>query len=164
MSNRPSWDDYFLKMAAVCAERATCDRRHVGAVIVRDNHPIATGYNGAPPGLPHCDEVGHLLREVDGRPSCHRATHAEQNAILTAARFGHRTDGATIYVTAQPCLNCAKAIITAGIVKVVWSDGYPDPISLEFLQEAGVQLLNRGADGPSAAAPTPGEQPAPSGT
>lgn len=137
---RPGWDAYFLKMAAVCAERATCDRKSVGAVIVRDNHPIATGYNGSPPGLPHCDEAGHLLREVDGRPSCQRATHAEQNAILTAARFGHRTEGATIYVTAQPCLNCAKAIITSGIVRVVWTEGYPDPISLEFLHQAGIRL------------------------
>jgi dCMP deaminase len=139
---RPDWDAYFLKMAAVCAERATCDRKYVGAVIVRDNHPIATGYNGSPPGLPHCDEAGHLLREVDGRPSCHRATHAEQNAILTAARFGHRTEGATIYVTAQPCLNCAKAIITAGIRRVVWTEGYPDPVSLEFLDGAGVELVH----------------------
>ena len=156
MSQRPSWDEYFLKMAAVCAERATCDRKHVGAVIVRDNHPIATGYNGAAPGLQHCDEVGHLLRIVDGRPSCHRATHAEQNAIFTAARFGHRTEGATIYVTAQPCLNCAKAIITAGIVKVVWSEGYPDPVSLEFLSSAGVQLVNKGHATPADAEPAPG--------
>ena len=140
--NRPSWDSYFLKMATVCAERATCDRKSVGAVIVRDNHPIATGYNGAPPGLPHCDEAGHLLREVDGRPSCQRATHAEQNAIITAARFGHRTEGATIYVTAQPCLNCAKAIITAGIRRVVWTEGYPDPIGREFLEQAGVALVH----------------------
>lgn len=137
---RPGWDEYFLKMAKVCAERASCDRRHVGAVIVRDNHPIATGYNGAPPGLPHCDEVGHLLKEVDGRPSCQRATHAEQNAILTAARFGHRTEGATIYVTDQPCLNCAKAIITSGMRRVVWAEGYPEPESLEFLREAGIEL------------------------
>ncbi|MDB5100777.1 MAG: putative dCMP deaminase [Cyanobacteria bacterium RYN_339] len=156
MAGRPSWDDYFLKMATVCAERATCDRRHVGAVIVRDHHPIATGYNGSPPGLPHCDDVGHLMREVDGRPSCHRATHAEQNAIFTAARFGHRTEGATIYVTAQPCLNCAKAIITAGIRKVVWSDGYPDPVSLEFLEGAGVEMVNRGASTVADAAPSPG--------
>jgi dCMP deaminase len=145
MARRPSWDDYFLMMAQVVATRATCDRKHVGAVIVRDRHPIATGYNGAPPGLPHCDEVGHLLREVDGRPSCQRATHAEQNAILTAARFGHRTDGATIYVTAQPCLNCAKAIITAGIQRVVWREGYPDPVSLEFLEAAGICLEHRPA-------------------
>lgn len=140
--NRPTWDVYFLKMAAVCAERATCDRKSVGAVIVRDNHPIATGYNGSPPGLPHCDEVGHLLREIDGRPSCQRATHAEANAIITAARFGHRTEGATIYVTAQPCLNCAKAIITAGIRRVVWKEGYPEPVSLEFLEQAGVALVH----------------------
>lgn len=139
---RPDWDTYFLKMAAVCAERATCDRKLVGAVIVRAHHPIATGYNGSPPGLPHCDEAGHLLREVDGRLSCFRATHAEQNAILTAARFGHPTEDATIYVTAQPCLNCAKAIITAGIKKVVWWEGYPDPVSLDFLQQAGVALLH----------------------
>ncbi|MEB3285699.1 MAG: dCMP deaminase family protein [Candidatus Sericytochromatia bacterium] len=142
MKRRPTWDTYFLKMAGVCAERATCDRKSVGAVIVRDNHPIATGYNGAPPGLPHCDEVGHLLREVDGRPSCQRATHAEQNAIITAARFGHRTEGATIYVTAQPCLNCAKAIITAGIRRVVWTEGYPDPVSLEFLRAADIELVH----------------------
>jgi len=142
MSDRPSWDEYFITLATVVASRATCDRKHVGAVIVRGNHPIATGYNGAPPGLPHCDEVGHLLRIVDGRPSCHRVTHAEQNAVFTAARFGHRTEDATIYVTAQPCLNCAKAIITAGIKRVVWSEGYPDPVSLEFLKEAGIELLN----------------------
>lgn len=143
---RPSWDEYFLKMARVCAERATCDRRHVGAVIVRDNHPIATGYNGAPPGLAHCDEDGHLLFEINGRMSCQRATHAEQNAINTAAKFGHRTEGATIYVTDQPCLNCAKAIITAGIKRVVWAEGYPDPISLEFLQAAGLELVHLDAE------------------
>lgn len=143
---RPSWDEYFLKMARVCAERATCDRRHVGAVIVRDNHPIATGYNGAPPGLAHCDEDGHLLFEINGRMSCQRATHAEQNAINTAAKFGHRTEGATIYVTDQPCLNCAKAIITAGIRRVVWAEGYPDPISLEFLQAAGLELVHLDAE------------------
>ncbi|MFP5502907.1 MAG: deoxycytidylate deaminase [Candidatus Sericytochromatia bacterium] len=143
---RPSWDDYFLKMARVCAERATCDRRHVGAIIVRDNHPIATGYNGAPPGLAHCDEDGHLLFEINGRMSCQRATHAEQNAINTAAKFGHRTEGATIYVTDQPCLNCAKAIITAGIKRVVWAEGYPDPISLEFLEAAGLELIHLAAE------------------
>jgi len=142
---RPTWDEYFLKMAEVVATRATCDRKHVGAVIVRDNHPIATGYNGSPPGLAHCDEVGHLLREVDGRMSCFRTTHAEQNAVNTAARFGHRTEGATIYVTAQPCLNCAKAIITAGIRRVVWAEGYPDAQSLEFLEAAGVEMVNAGA-------------------
>lgn len=143
---RPSWDEYFLKMARVCAERATCDRRHVGAIIVRDNHPIATGYNGAPPGLAHCDEDGHLLFEINGRMSCQRATHAEQNAINTAAKFGHRTEGATIYVTDQPCLNCAKAIITAGIKRVVWAEGYPDPISLEFLEAAGLELIHLSAE------------------
>ena len=143
---RPSWDEYFLKMARVCAERATCDRRHVGAIIVRDNHPIATGYNGAPPGLAHCDEDGHLLLEINGRMSCQRATHAEQNAINTAAKFGHRTEGATIYVTDQPCLNCAKAIITAGIKRVVWAEGYPDPISLEFLEAAGLELIHLSAE------------------
>lgn len=137
---RPGWDEYFMTMARVAATRATCDRRHVGAVIVRDNHPIATGYNGSPPGLPHCDEEGHLLRLIDGRESCQRATHAEQNAILTAARFGHRTEEATIYITDQPCLNCAKAIITAGIRRVVWLNGYPDAVSLEFLEKAGVAL------------------------
>jgi dCMP deaminase len=139
LGNRPSWDDYFMMMASVAAMRATCDRLHVGAVIVRDRHIIETGYNGAPPGQPHCDDVGHLLHEINGRPSCQRATHAEQNAINTAARFGHATGGATIYVTHQPCANCAKAIVTAGITRCFWKTGYADDSGVRILLDAGVE-------------------------
>jgi dCMP deaminase len=137
---RPTWDQYFMEMAFLASRRATCDRRHVGAVIVSGNHPIATGYNGSPPGLEHCDEVGHLYWDVNGRESCQRTTHAEMNAIVTAAKFGHATNGATIYVTDQPCLNCTKAIITAGIKRVVFSRHYPDPVSRSFLEKAGVAV------------------------
>lgn len=142
---RPSWDEYFLEMARVVSTRATCDRLHVGSVIVKERHPIATGYNGAAPGLDHCDDVGHLLHEINGRKSCQRATHAEQNAINTAAKFGHATKGATIYVTDQPCLNCAKAIITAGIVEVVYARAYAEQTGLEFLAQAGLKVRQIGA-------------------
>lgn len=138
--SRPSWDQYFMEIAQVTAKRATCDRKHVGAVIVKDRHMISAGYNGSPPGLPHCDEVGHLIKHVEGRPSCVRTVHAEMNAILAAARFGHATEGATIYVTMQPCLTCAKAIISAGIRRVVWAEGYPEGEALEFLRLAGVEM------------------------
>ncbi len=133
---RPSWDEYFLKIAFTVAERSTCDRAHVGAVIVRDRRILATGYNGAPAGLPHCDDVGHLI--VDGH--CVRTLHAEQNAIIQAALHGVSTADATIYVTHQPCLTCAKMIINAGIKRVVYAGNYPDEHSRMFLEQAGVVL------------------------
>lgn len=137
---RPEWRDYFYAIAKLCATRATCDRRHVGSVIVRDNHIVATGYNGSPPGLAHCDDVGHLIKMIDGRESCQRTTHAEQNALNTAARFGLSTEGATIYITDQPCLNCAKSIITAGIKSVIYWNDYPEAEGVQFLREAGVEV------------------------
>jgi dCMP deaminase len=142
MSNtsRPTWKQYFMEVARVCATRATCDRRHVGAVITQENHIIATGYNGSPPNLPHCDEVGHLIRNVDGRDSCFRSTHAELNAILAAAHFGHGTKGAIMYITDQPCLNCSKAIISAGIVEVYFHHEYPDKEGIAWLEEAKVRV------------------------
>ena len=104
-ANRPNWDDYFMDIAFAVAERSTCDRAHVGAVLVRDRRILTTGYNGAPAGLPHCDEVGHLI--VDGH--CVRALHAEQNAIIQAALHGISIQGATAYVTHQPA--SAKMLI-----------------------------------------------------
>lgn len=136
MDKRPSWDEYFMGIALQVAKRSTCDRAHVGAVIVRDRRILTTGYNGSPSGLPHCDDVGHLL--VNGH--CVRTIHAEQNAIVQAAYLGVSVRGGTIYVTHQPCLTCAKLIINAGIRRVVYAGTYPDNLARQFLAEAGVGL------------------------
>ena len=133
---RPTWDEYFLDIAFTVAERSTCDRAHVGAVLVRDRRILATGYNGSPAGLPHCDEVGHLM--VDGH--CVRTLHAEQNAIIQCALHGVSSEGATAYVTHQPCLTCAKMLINAGIKHVVYAGNYLDDNSRQFFAEANVQL------------------------
>ncbi|MEJ5253279.1 MAG: hypothetical protein HPY54_00805 [Chthonomonadetes bacterium] len=134
---RPSWDEYFMRIAKEVATRATCPRRSVGAVIVLDRRILTTGYNGAPHGLAHCTEVGCKI--VDGH--CQRALHAEQNAILQAALNGVSTRGATVYVTCQPCNACAKMIINAGIVRVVFEGDYPDPFAMELFEEAGLELV-----------------------
>ena len=134
---RPSWDEYFMRIAKDVATRATCPRRSVGAVIVLDRRILTTGYNGAPHGLAHCTEVGCKI--VDGH--CQRALHAEQNAILQAALNGVSTRGATMYVTCQPCNACAKMIINAGIVRVVFEGDYPDPFAMELFEEAGMELV-----------------------
>ena len=133
---RPSWDTYFMGITFQVARRSTCDRARVGAIIVIDRRILTTGYNGAPAGLPHCDDIGHLM--MDGH--CVRTLHAEQNAILQAALHGVRVQGGTIYVTHQPCLTCAKMIINAGIVRVVYAGQYPDENSVAFLAQAGVAL------------------------
>ncbi|MDD5987186.1 MAG: cytidine/deoxycytidylate deaminase family protein [Eubacteriales bacterium] len=143
--NRPSWDEYFMKMAQLAASRSTCLRRQVGAVIVKDRHVIATGYNGAPKGLPHCADIGGCLREQLGVPSGERhelcrALHAEQNAIIQAATLAQSIEGATIYVTNQPCSICAKMIINAGIERIVVEDGYPDKMAQDMLREAGLAI------------------------
>jgi dCMP deaminase len=127
-----------MDIAFAVAERSTCDRAHVGAVLVRDRRILTTGYNGAPAGLPHCDEVGHLM--VDGH--CVRTLHAEQNAIIQAALHGVSIEGATAYVTHQPCLTCAKMIINAGIRCVVYAGNYPDEYSRLFFDQAGVELIH----------------------
>lgn len=118
--SRPSWDEYFLSIAQAAATRATCDRKHVGAVLVRDRQILATGYNGSVRGAPHCDDAGHDMQ--DGH--CVRTVHAEANAIAQAARAGTRVDGATLYVTAFPCWPCMKLVINAGVVRVVYKDAY----------------------------------------
>lgn len=134
--SRPSWDEYFMGITFEVARRSTCNRAQVGAIIVRDKRILTTGYNGSPTGLPHCTEVGCLV--VNGH--CVRALHAEQNAIIQAALHGVSTAGTTIYVTHQPCLNCAKMIINAGITRVVYGGDYPDDLARQFLEEAGVEL------------------------
>ncbi|MEG0918788.1 MAG: cytidine/deoxycytidylate deaminase family protein [Anaerovoracaceae bacterium] len=144
--NRPSWDEYFMKMAELTATRSTCLRRNVGAIIVSDKHIIATGYNGAPKGVPHCEEIGGCIREKMNIPSGERhelcrALHAEQNAIIQAANLGQSVEGGTIYVTHQPCIICAKMIINAGIKRIVVRNGYPDELSVEMLAEAGLKVV-----------------------
>lgn len=120
---RPNWDQYFQEIRAAVAKRATCDRGRSGCIIVKDKQILATGYVGAPSGMPHCDEVGHLMKEVkheDGSTTkhCMRTAHAEMNAITNAARNGVKIEGATLYCLMTPCRNCAMAIINAGIVRV----------------------------------------------
>lgn len=142
---RPSWDEYFMQMAELTAQRSTCLRRKVGAVIVKDKHIIATGYNGAPRGLRHCGDLGGCLRQKLGVPSGQRhelcrALHAEQNAIIQAATLGQSIEGATIYVTHQPCIICAKMIINAGITRIVVRSGYPDKMSEEMVKEANLKI------------------------
>ncbi|MEI6512296.1 MAG: cytidine/deoxycytidylate deaminase family protein [bacterium] len=135
--NRPSWDEYFMQIAHVVATRATCERRMVGAVIVRDRRILNTGYNGSPHGLPHCTEVGCKIQ--DGH--CIRTLHAEQNAIVQSALNGVSTRGASIYVTCQPCNICAKMIINAGIERVIFEGDYPDPFARELFAQAKVELI-----------------------
>ena len=146
---RPTWDEYFMEMAELTAKRATCSRRQVGAVITRDNRAVATGYNGAPRGLAHCEEKGGCLRQKLGVPSGQRhelcrALHAEQNAIISAASMGNAIEGGTIYNTHQPCVICAKMIVNAGIKRIVVREGYPDELSMEILDEAGLKVERLG--------------------
>jgi dCMP deaminase len=135
---RASWDEYFMNIAREVATRSTCDRKHVGAVIVRDKSILATGYNGSVRGLPHCDDEGHLME--DGH--CVRTVHAEANSIAQAARNGMRIDGADIYVTASPCWGCFRLIANAGIVKIVFGELYRDPKIFEFSQKVGIELVD----------------------
>ncbi|MFH1877321.1 MAG: cytidine/deoxycytidylate deaminase family protein [Candidatus Omnitrophota bacterium] len=141
---RPAWDEYFLNIAKLVSSRSTCLRRQVGAVVVKNKQILATGYNGAPSGLAHCEQTGCLRREM-GVPSGERhelcrALHAEQNAFLQAARHGVPLEGATLYVTTQPCGICAKMIINAGIKKIVIDGDYPDGLALKFIEESGVEM------------------------
>lgn len=137
LAERPSWDEYFMRITFQVARRSTCPRAAVGAVIVRDKRILTTGYNGAPANLPHCTEVGCLM--VNGH--CVRTLHAEQNAIIQGALHGVDVSHSTIYVTHQPCLICAKMIINAGIERVVYAGSYPDEIAQGFLLGAGVDLV-----------------------
>jgi dCMP deaminase len=141
---RPSWDEYFLEVADLVSQRATCLRRRVGAVIVKDKRILATGYNGAPKGLRHCAETG-CLREKLKVPSGERhelcrGLHAEQNALIQASLYGISLSCATLYATNQPCIICAKMLINAGIREIVIAGGYPDRLAEQFLQEARIKV------------------------
>jgi dCMP deaminase len=144
-TNRPSWDEYFLSIARLVATRSTCLRRKVGAVAVKNKQVLATGYNGAPSGITHCDQVGCLRDELNvpsgQRHELCRALHAEQNAFLQAARHGANLNEATLYITTQPCSICAKMIINVGIKKIVIEGAYPDEFALQFLNEAGIEMV-----------------------
>lgn len=144
MEERPSWDEYFMKLANEVATRTTCMRRAVGAVIVKDNRILATGYNGVPSGLRHCRETGCLRQEL-GIPSGQRneicrGLHAEQNAIIQAAKYGPLINGAKIYVNTQPCVVCAKMLINAGIDEIIYQNPYPDDLSMALLEESGIKV------------------------
>ena len=143
--NRASWPRYFMDIAFLVAQRSTCLRRKVGAIAVLDRRILATGYNGAPSGVPHCLEVG-CLRQQLGIPSGQRheicrGIHAEQNVIIQAAVHGISLRGAEIFCTTQPCLICAKMLINCGVKKIWIAEGYPDPLSEKMLEEAGVQVI-----------------------
>jgi dCMP deaminase len=143
---RPSWDEYFMEVCEAISKRATCDRGRSGAVIAKDNNILVTGYVGSPHGLPHCDEVGHKLKQMvheDGTVTTHcvRTVHAEQNAICQAAKRGIAIDGATIYCRMTPCRTCAMLIINCGIIRVVAQRRYHDADdSEEMFAAAGVKL------------------------
>ncbi len=141
---RPTWDEYFMRIAHEVARRSTCLRRQVGAVVVMHKRILATGYNGAPSGLPHCEEAGCLRTELNvpsgERHELCRGLHAEMNGLLQGARYGIRMEGATLYSTHVPCSLCSKMIINTGIVRVVAAVAYPDSFARGMLRKAGVRL------------------------
>jgi len=144
--NRPSWDQYFIEITRLVATRTTCLRRGVGAILVKDRNILATGYNGVPSGITHCGDTG-CLRDKMKVPSGERhelcrGLHAEQNAIIQAARHGTNIDGATLYCTTMPCIICTKMIINAGIKKVVYREGYSDDLAREMITEAGIEVVH----------------------
>lgn len=142
--SRPCWDEYFMDIACLVSRRSTCCRRQVGAVLVRDKRVLATGYNGAPTGLPHCLDIG-CLREELGVPSGERhelcrGLHAEQNVIIQAAYHGVSIKGATLYCTNLPCSICCKMLINAGIREIKYQDGYADTMAEDMIKAAGLAL------------------------
>lgn len=151
---RPSWDDYFLRLAVDVSRRSTCQRRNIGALLVRDRRILTTGYNGPPPGIDHCEDIGGCLREKRGVPSGERldicrAIHAEANAILQAAIHGVVIRGSVLYCTNTPCFGCAKLLIGTGVTRMVVIEGYQDELSAELLEEAGVIVERRPYNGKS---------------
>jgi len=141
---RPDWDEYFLKIAELVSERSTCLRRRVGSILVKDKKILATGYNGAPARIAHCEETGCLRIKLNvpsgERHELCRGLHAEQNALLQAALHGNSVKGARLYATIQPCIICAKMIINAGIRDIVIMGDYPDEMAAKFLKEAGIKI------------------------
>lgn len=137
IAHKPNWDEYFMAIARIIATRSNCDRLHTGAVLVKDKRITATGYNGAPPGQPTCDEVGHLME--DGH--CVRTVHAEHNVLLQVARLqGSSTEGSTLYTLYSPCIHCAKYIIAAGVKRIVYGKVYRNSNVIQYLQTAGIDV------------------------
>ncbi|OGJ49866.1 cytidine deaminase [Candidatus Peregrinibacteria bacterium RIFOXYC2_FULL_33_13] len=146
--DRPSFDEIFMDIAASWSKRATCLRRKVGAVIAKDGQQLTAGYNGAPRGVPHCADLGGCLREKLGIPSGQRheicrGTHAEQNAITQAAKFGIDISGSTLYCNTFPCVICSKMILNSGIKEVIYDSDYDDPLSKEILSQQNILTLRR---------------------
>ncbi|NQT46509.1 MAG: cytidine deaminase [Candidatus Omnitrophica bacterium] len=141
---RPSWDEYFLSIAELVSKRSTCLRRHVGAVIVKNKRILATGYNGAPSDIRHCEVTGCLREEMKvpsgERHELCRGLHGEQNAIVQASYHGVSINGASLYCTTLPCIICAKMLINAGITEIVIAKGYPDKMTADFLKEADIKV------------------------
>lgn len=142
--DRPSWEEYFMDIAQLVARRSTCLRRQVGAVMVKEKNILATGYNGTPKGITHCDVTGCLREQLKvpsgQRHELCRGLHAEQNAIIQAASHGVNISEATLYCTNSPCIICTKMLINAGIREVVYLEGYPDELSMDMLAEAGIDV------------------------
>lgn len=142
---RPDWDTYFMEMARLASRRSSCLRRAVGAVLVRDKRLLATGYNGVPSGVTHCEVTGCLREKLQvpsgERHELCRGLHAEQNAIIQAALHGVSTKGAVLYCTTLPCIICAKMLINSGVRKVFYLDGYSDTLTEEMLAEVGLELV-----------------------
>lgn len=135
---RLSWDHYFMNVARVVSSRATCPRKYVGAVIVRDRTILSTGYNGSIRGMPHCAESGHMMEDNH----CVATIHAEMNAIIQAARNGVRIEGATIYITASPCWSCFKALANAGITRICYGEFYREERSFRVAEQIGVEMVH----------------------
>ena len=145
-SGRPEWDEYFLKIAEMVASRSTCDRRQIGAVIVRNKNILSTGYNGASRGLPHCDDAGHEI--VAGH--CVRTVHAEANAIIQAARHGAAVEGATVFMTDSPCYDCFKMLVNSGVKEVIYKNFYSSRYEasarvLELSKKSGLKITRHKA-------------------
>ncbi|NQT29258.1 MAG: cytidine deaminase [Candidatus Saganbacteria bacterium] len=142
--NRPPWNDYFMKITQDVSERATCVKRQVGAIVVKDNRILSSGYNGAPKGFEHCTEKTCIRRQMDipsgRRHELCRGLHAEQNAIIQAAWHGVKISGSTMYCNYQPCAICVKMIINAGITKLVYSGGYPDELARQLLKDSKLEV------------------------
>ena len=141
---RPPWDQYFMDITLLVATRSSCLRRQVGALLVKDRNILATGYNGVPSGISHCEITGCLREQLNvpsgERHELCRGLHAEQNAIIQAARHGVNIDGATLYCTTMPCIICTKMIINAGIIRVVYAEGYADALAREMIKEATIEI------------------------
>lgn len=135
---RSDWDKYFIEIAKVVSTRSTCNRKNVGAVIVRDKNILSTGYNGSIKHLDHCDDDNHLIENNH----CIRTIHAEANAIVQAAKHGVKIDNSTIYITASPCFNCFKLIANSGINKIIYNEFYKDDKIFEFATKANIEIIN----------------------